>query len=158
MSLRETVEVCLLDPRNGKKILIGKRNREPAKGKLTFPGGGIVSGEKPDQAAIRELLEETGVTIPESSLVFLGKTKLIFPDQPERSTFTYIFVAPNMMCETTPVPRDRPSDEMSDPEWRNYEEVRSDFNERTSIIAGVAVDDDSLRDEYILDSCDEESG
>jgi 8-oxo-dGTP pyrophosphatase MutT (NUDIX family) len=38
-------------------------------------GGGVDAGESPEQAAVREIYEELGITIPESSLRFIGKTK-----------------------------------------------------------------------------------
>lgn len=49
--------VALMD---GKVVMI-KRGREPAKGKWAFPSGFIELGEKPENAALRELKEEAGV-------------------------------------------------------------------------------------------------
>lgn len=55
------VAVVLL-PINGGLVLI-RRNTEPQKGTLTFPGGYIDSGETWQEAARRELLEETGINV-----------------------------------------------------------------------------------------------
>jgi len=45
-----------------KKILLIKRGRAPKKGKWTSPSGFIEIGESPEQACLRELKEETGVS------------------------------------------------------------------------------------------------
>jgi 8-oxo-dGTP pyrophosphatase MutT (NUDIX family) len=45
----------------GHRFLIGRRKYEPAKGQWCLPGGHIEPGETPQQAAIRELREETGI-------------------------------------------------------------------------------------------------
>lgn len=43
------------------KVLLVKRGRSPSKGFYAFPGGRVESGESLEEAARRELLEETGV-------------------------------------------------------------------------------------------------
>ncbi|MGW7516001.1 NUDIX hydrolase [Streptomyces sp. NPDC054796] len=40
-----------------------------------LPGGGIEPGERPRAAAVRELREETGQTVPEDALRFVGYAK-----------------------------------------------------------------------------------
>lgn len=45
-----------------KKIVMIKRGRQPALGKWSFPSGFIEVGESPEEAALRELKEEAGVT------------------------------------------------------------------------------------------------
>ena len=44
------------------KLLMCRRAKNPYKGMLNFVGGKIEEGETDDQAAYRELLEETGIT------------------------------------------------------------------------------------------------
>ncbi len=44
-------------------FLLLKRSIEPGYGKWTFPGGYVDRGESPEEAAIREAVEETGVRI-----------------------------------------------------------------------------------------------
>lgn len=44
------------------RVLIAERLVEPAKGLYTFPGGRVEIGETLAEAAIRELMEETGVS------------------------------------------------------------------------------------------------
>lgn len=54
------------------KMLVGKRNIEPLKGKYDYPGGFLEYGENPYDAAVREVKEETGVTIKNPTFIFLG--------------------------------------------------------------------------------------
>lgn len=52
--------VSVICRRDGYFLLV-ERGKEPWKGWLAFPGGGIDAGETPEQAAIRELKEETAL-------------------------------------------------------------------------------------------------
>lgn len=47
--------------RRGERLLLVKRARAPAKGLYAFPGGRVEPGETLEEAARRELLEETGL-------------------------------------------------------------------------------------------------
>lgn len=46
----------------GDDVLLIKRGKAPRKGDWSLPGGRIETGETEQQAALRELFEETGVT------------------------------------------------------------------------------------------------
>ena len=48
--------------RRGDTVLLVKRGREPSRGHFAFPGGRVEPGESSEDAARRELMEETGVT------------------------------------------------------------------------------------------------
>jgi 8-oxo-dGTP diphosphatase len=60
------VSVALVE--NGRALLV-RRGREPAKGMFAFPGGRVEAGETLDQAARRELFEETGLSAGELDTV-----------------------------------------------------------------------------------------
>jgi ADP-ribose pyrophosphatase YjhB (NUDIX family) len=53
--------VSYADGRRG--LVVVRRDVEPARGKLAFPGGFIETGESWRQAASRELREETGLSV-----------------------------------------------------------------------------------------------
>lgn len=48
---------------HNEQVLLLKRNRAPYKGYWTAPGGKIEHGESPQETAIREIYEETGLSI-----------------------------------------------------------------------------------------------
>jgi mutator protein MutT len=47
----------------GGQVLLVERDREPAKGLWSFPGGHVEPGETALQAALREVREETGLEV-----------------------------------------------------------------------------------------------
>lgn len=56
-------------PQKDGKIVLLKRNIEPARGKWTFPGGYVDRGEVVSEAAIRETKEETHLEVKITSLL-----------------------------------------------------------------------------------------
>ena len=56
------VAVAVIAGKDG-KVLLARRNHEPAMGLWTFPSGFVDAGEVVEQAAIRETLEETGAHV-----------------------------------------------------------------------------------------------
>lgn len=57
--------VCIKDG----KVLLGRHTYGAGKGKLIIPGGYVKFGELPQEAMIREYLEETGVTVKAGKLL-----------------------------------------------------------------------------------------
>ena len=60
--------VCVIFDKTEKKLLMCKREKDPFKGKLNFVGGKVESDETEDEAAYRELYEETGISQKEITL------------------------------------------------------------------------------------------
>ncbi len=58
--IRYGVSVCI---RKAGKILLVKRGKHPYKGLWSFPGGTQEPGETPEEAIVREALEETGLAL-----------------------------------------------------------------------------------------------
>jgi len=50
-------------------ILLEKRKNEPGKGKWSIPGGIVELGEETEQTAIREVKEETNLTVEKPELI-----------------------------------------------------------------------------------------
>ena len=71
-----TVSVAIFREKDGKlEVLVGKRGRKPESGRLALPGGHVEDGESLSEAAIREISEETGVTLTEDQLNFVERKK-----------------------------------------------------------------------------------
>lgn len=60
---------CAVLVRSGERILLGVRAKEPFRGKWIIPGGGVRFLERFDEAAIREIREETGLEIELAGVV-----------------------------------------------------------------------------------------
>jgi 8-oxo-dGTP diphosphatase len=64
--------------RNGDRILLEKRAKDPGKGAWKAPGGHMDFGETPEKTAAREIEEEVGVKM--SNLKFRTMTNDVFED------------------------------------------------------------------------------
>ena len=72
------------------EVLLVKRNKEPNKGQWSIPGGRQIIGETIEEAAQRELLEETGVYVDQ--LVLVDVVDAIIPDVDGKIKYHYTLV------------------------------------------------------------------
>lgn len=79
MKLLVVVACALIDA--DKRILLAQRPEgKTLAGLWEFPGGKIDAGERPEQALIRELWEELGITVKEECLAPLTFASHAYPD------------------------------------------------------------------------------
>jgi 8-oxo-dGTP diphosphatase len=120
-----TVDVALFSVETDRtSLLLIKRGNHPFKGKWALPGGfvdvgsgNVGEGEDLDEAASRELAEETGVTLELSDLVQL-KTYGNPMRDPRGRVFSTVFVA-----AISDLPEPRHGDDAADAHFLTLEEV-----------------------------------
>lgn len=57
----QSASVAILDSEG--RLLLVQRGHDPEKGRWSLPGGKVLPGETPEQAAVREAGEETGLVV-----------------------------------------------------------------------------------------------
>jgi len=96
------------------RLLVARRALAPAMGELSLPGGFIDPGESPEQAAIRELKEET--SLEASSLLLLAA---------DRDSTDYGSVVLYVYRVTDWKGSPEPADDVSELKWMNLEDIPS---------------------------------
>ncbi|MFX1271625.1 MAG: NUDIX hydrolase [Promethearchaeota archaeon] len=76
-------------------VLLVVRDKEPAKGRLSFPGGGVDVGETQEEAVLREVREETGIDC--KVIKFVNTTDLIIPD--DEGAIEFHFILNHYLCK-----------------------------------------------------------
>ena len=71
-----------------KEVLLVRRVTDPDKGLWSIPGGGVEVGETQSEAAVREVLEETGFNVRILELV--STADVIVPDKSGNIEFHYL--------------------------------------------------------------------
>jgi ADP-ribose pyrophosphatase len=110
-----------------RRVLLVRRGQAPAKGQWAIPGGSVRLGETLQQAAEREILEETGIRIRATSPVLTFDT--IERDENGRIRFHYVIVdlAAEYISGTLVA-----GDDADEARWVAYEELSGlSVNERT---------------------------
>jgi len=79
----------------GDKVLLVRRGQEPARGSWSLPGGLVELGETLAAAIVRELAEETGLTV--TPLGIAAVAERIFPDPGGRIAYHYVLV--DYLCD-----------------------------------------------------------
>jgi 8-oxo-dGTP diphosphatase len=79
----------------GGEVLLVRRGHEPARGSWSLPGGLVELGESLGAAMVRELAEETGLSV--TLLGIAAVAERIFPDGDGRIAYHYVLV--DYLCD-----------------------------------------------------------
>ena len=102
------------------KVLLVRRGRPPARGQWAIPGGNIKLGETLQQAAEREILEETGVVIRAGDPIYTFDA--VVHDEDGAIQFHYIIVD---LAADYIDGNPRPGDDADDVRWLDAEALES---------------------------------
>jgi 8-oxo-dGTP diphosphatase len=72
------------------RVLLIRRGKAPLRGRWVIPGGTLELGETLEQAVVREVQEETGVTVEPGAIVLVFDR--IHRDAQERVVYHYVIV------------------------------------------------------------------
>ena len=72
------------------RVVLVKRGHAPLQGKWSIPGGVLEVGETLRKAVVREVREETGLTIEPGEL--LGVFERVLPDDQGRMRYHYVLI------------------------------------------------------------------
>jgi 8-oxo-dGTP diphosphatase len=74
----------------GDRVALVKRGHAPLQGRWSIPGGVLEVGETLRRAAVREALEETGLTVEPGEL--LGVFERVVPDEQGKMRYHYVLI------------------------------------------------------------------
>jgi 8-oxo-dGTP diphosphatase len=106
------------------RVLLVRRDKEPYRGKWSFPGGSIEPGETSREAARREALEETGIEVEVVDVADVLDS--IHPPAGGRPGYHYVIIdflaVPAGAAQACPIPRSgrpelRAATDVSDARW-----------------------------------------
>jgi len=112
--------------RDGEKILIVRRAGEPSKGLWSIPGGLVELGERVRDAAVREVREETGLSVEIEDL--LGVFDSVTKDESGAVRYHYILV--DFLAHSAGG-KLKPASDISDARWISPGEVDQYATTRT---------------------------
>lgn len=99
-----------------KEIFLGRKKIGFGEGKFVGVGGGIEKGESKEQAAVREVYEETSLRINEDVLGYCAELTFIFPVKPKWNRVVHVFLVTDFEGEP------QESDEL-EPHWFRLSEL-----------------------------------
>ncbi|MDQ2777903.1 MAG: NUDIX hydrolase [Acidobacteriota bacterium] len=97
---------------DGRKVLLVERGNPPLAGYWSLPGGGVETGERLEEALVREIAEETGLDISVDSIATVFER--ITPDQAGVCEYHYVLI--DFYC-TVLGGELRPGDDSKRAEW-----------------------------------------
>jgi 8-oxo-dGTP diphosphatase len=100
----------------GAEVLLGLKKTGFGAGKWVGIGGHIEDGEKPDAAAVREVMEEASLAVPADSLQHMASIEFRFPARPSWDQTAEVYVTWSFEGEPAE------SDEVS-PRWFAEDDV-----------------------------------
>lgn len=83
---------------DGTKVLLVRRGNEPLKGEWSLPGGALEVGETLQQGVLREVLEETGVTVAPAGVVEI-LDRIVRDEESGRVRYHYVLI--DFVCWVT---------------------------------------------------------
>lgn len=120
MSSKTGVPILAVDviiEKNDKLLLVTRKNT-PFEGKLALPGGRVEPGETVEEAAIREIKEETGVKVELKDLLGVYSD----PERDPRGRFiTVVFIAKSYNVTTWP------GEEVAAAQWFDTDSIKKEY-------------------------------
>jgi 8-oxo-dGTP diphosphatase len=83
----------LRDVQRQRCVLLGRKKRGFGRGKVVGLGGHLLTGESERAAAVREVAEESSLTVDPGDLLAAGGVLFTFPARPDWDMQTTVFVA-----------------------------------------------------------------
>ncbi len=83
---------------DGTKVLLVRRGNEPLKGEWSLPGGALEVGETLQQGVVREVLEETGLTVTAAGVVEI-LDRIVRDEESGRVRYHYVLI--DFVCRVT---------------------------------------------------------
>jgi mutator protein MutT len=113
------------------EILVARRAKEPAKGTLDLPGGFADSMETAEEAATREVLEESGLRVTETKYLFSLPNKYLYSGF-EEHTLDMFF-----LCRVESGDCPVANDDVEELAWMSLDDIRPELFGLQSIRRGI---------------------